>query len=178
MEIKRKRVAILTLILFMGISLLSFSEKNFAYAMRASDFTDVQANYWGFSYVDFSAGNGIINGYQSPDGTYQFLPENSVTKEESMAMLYRALSAVNKLKSGEDLSADYTDLFNENKIAEWARKFVAYGLKYEWITESELSDFTDDNGMGITAPRQQIALWTAKAIGRNLSPCIFPDLCR
>ena len=170
MEMKRKRTAILTLVLFAGISLFSFSEKNYAYAMRASDFTDVKASYWGFSYIDFAAGNGIINGYQSHDGTYHFLPENSVTKEESITMLYRALSALNKLKSNEDLSVNYTDLFDENKIADWARKYIAYGLKYEWISESELSDFTDDKGLGITAPRQQVALWTAKAMSGNLSP--------
>lgn len=154
----------------MGLGLLFFREGDGAYAMSAVDFTDVAADYWGYPYIDFSAGNGIINGYQSPNGSYRFLPENPVSREESMTMLYRALSAADKLKSTEDFSVDYAELFAENKIADWSKKFIAYGLKYELITASEIVDFTDDNGLGIPAPREQVALWTAKAMGRNLSP--------
>jgi hypothetical protein len=138
--------------------------------MSAGDFTDVAPDYWGYPYIDFSAGNGIINGYQSPDGSYQFLPENAVTKEEAMTMLYRALSASGKLKSTEDFSAEFTDLFTENRIADWAKKYVAYGLKYQLISENELTGFTDGSGFGIPAPREQVAEWTAKAMGRNISP--------
>ena len=165
-----KRAGMILLAFLMGLSLLSFQEGETAYAMSAGDFTDVAVNYWGYPYIDFSAGNAIINGYQSPNGTYRFLPENPVSREESMTMLYRALAASDKLKSTEDFSADYAELFTENKIAEWSKKFIAYGLKYELITENEVVDFTDDNGFGIPAPREQVAQWTAKAMGRNLSP--------
>lgn len=167
---RNKQKGSILLALLMGIGLFSFQEGDVSYAMSASDFTDVSVGYWGYSYIDFSAGNGIINGYPAPNGTYQFLPENSVSREESMTMLYRALSAAGKLKSTEDFSADYADLFTESKIADWSRIFVAYGLKYELITPDELVDFTDENGRGIPAPREQVALWTAKAMGRTLSP--------
>ncbi|MDD3168080.1 MAG: S-layer homology domain-containing protein [Eubacteriales bacterium] len=165
-----KRLASIMITLMIGLSLSSFSEGQTAFAMTAGDFTDVNADYWGYQYIDFSAGKGIINGYQSPDGSYQFLPEHAVSKEESMTMLYRALSAADELKSTEDFSGEYTDLFAENKIAEWAKIYVAYGLKYELLTEDELLDFTDENGLGIPAPREQVALWTAKAMARKLSP--------
>lgn len=165
-----KHLAIITLVLLTCFGLLSFREANYVYSMRAADFTDVAADYWGYQYIDFSAGNGIINGYQSPDGTYRFLPENPVSREESMAMLYRALSAAGTAKSGEDFTSEYTDVFAENKIAQWAQKYVAYGLKYQLLTNEELADFTDENGLGIPAPREQVALWTAKAMDRNLSP--------
>lgn len=165
-----RRFGTFILACLIGFGPLSFPGENSAYAMSARDFTDVAADYWGYSYIDFSAGNGIINGYQSPDGTCHFLPENAVTKEESMAMLYRALSAAGKLKSTEDFSAEYDGLFTENKIADWAKKYAAYGLKYELVSESELVDFTDDKGHGIPAPREQVAVWTAKAMGRNFSP--------
>lgn len=165
-----KRIGILVLVFLLGIGIFAIREKSPVYAMQASDFTDVVSNYWGYPYIDFSASNGIINGYQAYDGTYQFLPEKSVSKEESVTMLYRALSATGNLKSDKDYTADYAELFTKNKIAGWAQKFVAYGLKYELITEDEIGDFTDDNGRGTPAPREQIALWTAKALGRNLSP--------
>lgn len=156
--------------LLVGLGILSFQERSSAYAMSAGDFTDVGADYWGFSYIDFSAGNGIINGYPSPDGTFRFLPENFVSREESMTMLYRALAAAGKLKGAEDYSSEYADLFAEHRIADWSQKYVAYGLKYGLITKAEIADFTDEAGVGIPAPREQVALWTAKALGRNLSP--------
>lgn len=165
-----KRLGTIILTVMIGLGLTPFQGDTSAYAMSAGDFTDVPSSYWGYPYIDFSAGRGIINGYQSFDGTYQFLPENSVTREEAMTMLYRALSAADKLESTDDFSAEYTDLFTTDKVADWAKKYVAYGLKYNLISESEIADFTDDNGMGIPAPREQVAKWTAKALGRDLSP--------
>lgn len=165
-----KRLASIIMALIIGLGLFAYPEEKFSYAMTAGDFADVAASYWGYPYIDFSAEKGIINGYALPDGTYRFLPENAVTREESMAMLYRALSAADQLKSTDDFSVEYTDLFAENKIAGWAKTYIAYGLKYKLITEEELRDFTDENGRGIPAPREQVALWTAKAIERPLSP--------
>jgi hypothetical protein len=141
-----------------------------ARAMTAGDFTDVAASYWGYSYIDFSAENGVINGYPQPDGTYRFLPESAVTREEAAAMLYRVLAAAGKLKSGGDFSPEYAGLLAENRIADWAGQYVAYGLKYGLLTESELPGFTDENGRGVPAPREQIAAWTARAMERPLSP--------
>lgn len=165
-----RRFGTFILACLIGTGLLSLPGENTAFAMSAGDFTDVAADYWGYPYIDFSAGNGIINGYQSPDGSYQFLPENSVTKEEAVTMLYRALSAAGKLKSTEDFSLEYAELFTEYRIADWAKKYVAYGLKYQLISEKELAGFTDGSGLGIPAPREQVAEWTAKAMGRDLSP--------
>jgi hypothetical protein len=169
--IKRmKRAGILILILTAALALPSFPAGITSHAAGAADFTDVAPDYWGYSYIDFSAGNGIINGYPSPDGTFRFLPENRVTREEAVAMLYRALAAAGKLKSAEDYSEGYTDLFQENRIADWAKLYVAYGLKYGLLAEDELKDFTDENGLGVPAPREQVAFWTAKAMERTLSP--------
>jgi S-layer homology domain. len=145
-------------------------EQNSVYSMGAASFTDVTSNYWGYSYIDFSANHGVINGYLSPNGTYQFLPEKSVTREEAVCMLYRSLSAAGKLESQEDFSAEYADMLTANKIAPWADRYISYGLKYKIITEGELADFTDDNGYGIAAPRDQVAFWTAKAINKKLMP--------
>ena len=48
------------------------------------NFTDVPQDHWGRSYVSFSAELGIVNGYPLEDGSFQFRPDNSVSKEESM----------------------------------------------------------------------------------------------
>lgn len=164
------RAAIIILAIVVAMGLIFVPGAGFSYAVSVSDFKDVAGGYWGYSYINFAAEKGIINGYQSPDGTYRFLPENSLTREESVTMLYRTLSAAGKLKSAEDFTADYTGLFETCKIAEWARKYVAYGLKYKLVSEAELDGFTDENGTGIPAPREQVAAWTAKAMEKNVSP--------
>lgn len=172
-----KKITSLLLILALFLSLgfgsgqlLSFNEDNYVYAIGAASFKDVKSDYWGYSYIDFAAQSGIISGYPELNGTYTFLPENSVSREEAMSMLYRALSAAGKLKSQEDFSAQYKELFATHGIADWAKKFVAYGLKYGLISTDELADFTDDNGNGIQAPREQIARWTATAVDKGLAP--------
>ena len=166
-----KRAFTITLAVMVSLSLFHWQQGVLcSYSMGASDFTDVTKDYWGYSYIDFSANHDVINGYLSPDGTYQFLPEKSVTREEAMTMLYRALTAAGKLQSQDDFSTEYADLLKENKIASWASEYVAYGLKYKIITPEELAGFTDDSGLGVAAPREQVGEWTAKAIGKNLSP--------
>ena len=87
-----------------------------------------------------------------------------------MSMLYRLLSAAGKLKSEEDFTASYETVLNENKIADWAKKYVAYGLKYGIIKQSELADFTDENGAGQPAPRQQVAVFAAMAMEKPVAP--------
>ncbi len=170
MNKRKKRAGVFALAIMTSVSLYPLQPGYSAYAMGASDFTDVKDTYWGCPYIDFSAGNGIINGYPSNNGTYQFLPEKQVTREEAASMLYRVLSAAGKLKSDEDLTTDYEELFTENHIAEWARKSVSYGLQYGLITDKELADFTDEKGLGQPASREQVAVWTAKAMDRNLAP--------
>ena len=170
MEARKKRIGILTLVFFAIVIFFPFQGGNYSYAMKASDFADIKTTYWGYSYIDFSAEKGIINGYRSNDGNYRFFPENQVSKEESITMLYRTLSAVNQLKSTDDFTSEYADFFSENEIAGWAQRYVAYGLKYDILTQNEVIDFTDDKGIGIPAPREQVALWTAKAMARRHSP--------
>lgn len=169
----RKRTSWL-LILFMTMTFAAggqWLQNPYTYGMSAADFTDVKTSYWGYPYIDFSANKGIINGYLTPKGTYQFLPETQVTREEAMSMLYRALAAAGKLESQEDFSADYQQLFTAHKIAGWAQKYVAYGLKFNLVTEAELLDFTDDeSGYGKLAPREQAAVWTGKAMKKSLAP--------
>lgn len=167
---KMKWSVIMAVSILIVIGIFSVQERNPSHALGYADFADVKQDYWASPYIDFSAANDIINGYQLPDGTYRFLPENPVTKEESLTMLYRTLSAAGMLKSEEDFSAEYEKELTENQVAVWAQRFVAYGLKFDLLTEKDLTDFTDEKGAGIPAQREQVALWTAKALEKNLAP--------
>ncbi len=139
-------------------------------ATGAAAFIDLSKDHWGYAYVDFAAINGIINGYATGDGRFKFLPENPVSKEEAIVMIYRALGASGKLQSIEDFTSEYQSVMDESRIAAWARKFVAYGLKYNMVSIEELKTFTTAEGLGIPALREQAGVWTAKAIGKNLMP--------
>ena len=163
--------ALLIALLVLGtISISDFSTgQNRVYAATgASAFIDLHASHWGYSYVDFAAINGIITGYATPDGRFVFKSENPVSKEEALAMIYRALGASGKLLSIEDFSSDYQAALDEGEISSWARKFVAYGLKYNIVTLEELESFNAESGAGLSASREQTAVWTAKALGGKL----------
>ncbi len=138
-------------------------------ATGAAAFIDLPEDHWGYAFVDFAAINGIISGYAMSDGRFKFMPENSVSKEEALTMIYRALGASGKLQSIEDFSAEYQTVLDGSRIAPWARKFIAYGLKYKILSEEELKSFTTAEGTRVPATREQAAIWTAKAIGGNLT---------
>lgn len=132
-------------------------------------FTDVSASYWAKSDIDFAASKGIVNGYQQYDGTYTFAPENSVTYEEAATMLYRSLVAAGKAK---DISAidvtKYDEAIAAANISDWAKSYVVYGLAAGIIDQSELAIFVNkDTMLGNPAPRITVAIWTAKALGKQ-----------
>lgn len=139
-------------------------------AFAAPRFLDVETSYWGNSYIEFAATQGIINGYPSGDGRYYFLPENSVTREEAITMLYRALKSSGKLTSTEDFTSTYQKLLDQHRISSWSQSYVAYGLESGILEESELPDFVGAEGNGIAAPREQIAIWAARAMGELAAP--------
>lgn len=148
-------------------------------AAAAGDFTDVGENYWGREFISFAAQSGIIKGYPVNDGTFQFRPENPVTKEESMQMIYQAVknSGIRSVPE-EDLTEKYMEQLTQNSIAAWAWECAAFGLENEILDGSELQDFRNDSNMPVSATREEVARWTAKAIGRDLMPATsltYPD---
>lgn len=166
---------ILTLVLTTVVVSSFFRHENVAYGLGAADFTDVQKDYWGYSFIDFAAGKGIINGYPDQKGSYYFAPEAKVSKEEAMSMVYHALSAAGKLESQEDFSSAYEGLFQEHQIAPWARKYVSYALKYKIIGGEDLTGFTDENGHGLSAKREEVAIWAGKSLDKGLAPAYSLD---
>lgn len=152
-------------------------------------FTDVQNTHWAAADIEFAAEKGIVNGYDMGGGKYAFRPENSVSYEEAATMLYRALLAAGKVEEtqsggaeqsqetgdteeqaegqseGSQSAGPYDELLAANGIADWAKKYVAYGLEQGIIEEEELAAFINkDTGFGKAAPRITVAIWTAKAM--------------
>lgn len=146
----------------------------------ASAFTDLPNNYWAESEITFAASKGIVNGYEAGNGTYIFQPENPVSYEEAATMLYRSLDAAGQLKKSEEAINEldrteapeikYAEVLDAAHIASWAREYVAYCLENDIINESELGLFVNtETNLGNSAPRLTVAIWTAKALDKDLA---------
>ncbi|MDD4583102.1 MAG: S-layer homology domain-containing protein, partial [Eubacteriales bacterium] len=123
----------------------------------------------GRPFVDFAAEVGIINGYPMADGGLQFRPENPVSREESMQMIYKTVKNSGLGHSPDQtLSFKYEEQLISNQIAPWAWECVAYGLEYGILEKSELAGFRTDFGAPVPATRELAARWTAKALNRPL----------
>ncbi len=136
------------------------------------DFTDVDATHWANSNIDFAVEKGIVKGYfDTYSNTYTFKPESPVTYEEATAMLWRALVAAGVVtESEEDTVAaveKYASSMTSATIATWAQPYVARFMDMGIIAEADLAAFVAEGGYGNPAPREVVALWTAKALGRD-----------
>lgn len=72
---------------------------------------------------------GIAGGYQKEDGSFEFRPNNPITRQEICVMLSNAMNYINKtrdtaakLDRSESINGTFTDT---NKVAGWATKQVA-----------------------------------------------------
>jgi hypothetical protein len=87
----------------------------------SSQFTDVSAAAWYAGSVGAAVKAGIIEGFE--DGSFR--PDDSITREQMMVMMSRALSFVGKplsSKSSADVLAKFDD---EGRIGSWAKKAAA-----------------------------------------------------
>ena len=67
-----------------------------------AEFTDVDSSLWYAPYVYKAASNKIVNGFE--DGSFR--PNVSITREDAIVMIHRALSMKSKLPEGFSLFAD------------------------------------------------------------------------
>jgi hypothetical protein len=173
--LKKTCSVILSAFLFVTVFLLPVVGES-SHAASAQNFTDVPSDYWGRSYISFAAEVGIVSGYRLEDGSYQFRPDNSVSKEESMQMLYKAVtnSGIGPAFS-QDLPAKYEAQLTEAGIAPWAWECVSYGLENGILEVEELAGFRTDAGNSVPAAREEVARWTGKAINEKLMPATALD---
>ena len=136
-------------------------------AFAQTGFVDVEDANWGAAYIRTAADAGIINGYPTQEeGIFRFDPEHPVSKQESLAMIYRPLQSTGLLQDETDLSDRYAQQLTAGGIAEWARLYAAYGFRYEYVAAK---DFQDAGGAAF-APRQLVAMWAAKAMAYESAP--------
>lgn len=139
-----------------------------------TSFLDVPSDHWAKEDIAFAAEKGIVNGYhQAWTDTYTFAPESAVSYEEAATMLYRALASAGEIAGDAGQAAlieQYKDVLDQNNIADWAREYVAYLLDRGIIAGDELASFVVGEATGVPAPRMTVAVWTAKALGKDSAP--------
>ena len=113
---------------------------------KRSDFADVTSGTWYTDAVNWANANGIVTGY----GNGMFGPTDSVTREQTAAILYRYVSYKNHDVSKQSSLSGYTDA---NAVSAWALDAM------EWAVADGLISGTDTNALlpGGYATRAQTA---------------------
>ncbi|WP_217591905.1 DUF4073 domain-containing protein [Cohnella sp. GbtcB17] len=110
-------------------------------------FTDVDYDSWYGAYLDWAAGNGIIQGV----GGTRFEPDRQVTRQELAAMLYRFAQFI---KADTSVAADKTLSYSDaSAIDAWARQAALYTQQFGIITGRSDNAFAPKE----TATRAEVA---------------------
>jgi hypothetical protein len=176
-----KKATLLSSILAFFLVLLLLTPVNgpSVHAAGVDDFRDVSKDYWGRTFIGFAADAGIISGYPMDGGRLEFRPDNSVSREESMQMIYKAAvnSGTYQTFAPEPIEK-YEALLTEHSIASWAWECITFGLENQILDASELASFRNDSGAALPATREEAARWAAKSLRRSYLPATsldYPD---
>ena len=96
-------------------------------ASGSSTFTDVPANQWYTNAVAWAAANGIVDGY----GDGRFGPNDTITREQMAAILYRYAQFKGYDVSNTGNLSGYTDAA---QVSEWARTAMGWANAQGLIT--------------------------------------------
>ena len=176
-----------TILCLVCVSLLVLPAATPVFGVSASDFTDQfdpyqpdNASYWGWSYIDTAAREGIIEGYEQPGGTRIFLPRNDVTKQEAVTMIVNTISRAMLGYPAFDpssaaLSEKWAETLTAANIAEWAYPYVSYALENGFLTSEEALLFmepSDPEKTGLAfvsnpASREEVITWVGRALWKR-----------
>lgn len=109
----------------------------------ASRFHDVPADSWYAGYTGALVKEGITDGVSDNE----FAPEQWVTREELAAFFMRALKLS---EAAQSLPVDSSSFADFNDISPWARQYVSFAYKIEFLQGSQ-----DDNGKLLYRPKAE-----------------------
>ena len=108
---------------------------------QAAAFTDVKRDWYYTDAIAWAAENKIVEGY----GSGIFAPEDSVTREQVMTILYRYADLLTQAKESTADAKEYT-------FSDWAKPYVS------WAKENGILDIgTDITDLTKAANRAEIA---------------------
>lgn len=103
------------------------------------NFTDVQEKAWYYLYVASAKKEGIINGY--PDNTFK--PQNIINKQEIITICASVLNNQKGFYYPKD-EEKYLEFSDNDKIPQWARKFVALANREGIVVKRRDEKFVGD----------------------------------
>lgn len=118
-------------------------------------FNDIQ-NHWAQQSIGKMTAFSIVRGY----GDGNFHPEASVSRQEALAFLIRlmGLEDLAQLKAESEVSGSAGAW--DNPMDFWARGYYLVAVEKGMITKDEM----DSMDWTLPAQRQEVAVWTAKAL--------------
>ena len=84
---------------------------------------DISSNYWAAVYINNLVAAGIVNGYPLDDGTFEFRPENKITRAEIIKLIAAALNLPLENNFDGSLFADW------GAVEDWAKPYVGALVK-------------------------------------------------
>ena len=85
--------------------------------------SDISSDYWAASYINDLVERGIINGYPLNDDTFEFRPENEITRAEMIKLIIAAL----ELPLEENF--DGTAFADWGTVEDWAKPYIGAAVK-------------------------------------------------
>ncbi|MBQ3124779.1 MAG: S-layer homology domain-containing protein [Clostridia bacterium] len=110
-------------------------------------FVDI-TNHWAKDYITELYNAGVINGVSETE----FAPNDSISREAFLTMLIRAL--------GNELDADYGEVFDDVKPDDWYYQYVMEGYKMGIVNGTSMTEF----GTGANISRQDLCTMIARAL--------------
>lgn len=98
---------------------LSVVTPAFAQTPTTPSFTDVPSNHYAFAAVEFLKANKIIQGFQNPDGTYAFHPDEPVNRAAAIKIIVSPLVQAEIL--AQITGTGYKDV---RGVADWAIPYL------------------------------------------------------
>ena len=91
---------------------------------KANAFTDVKEGKWYTDAIDWAAENGVITGWEKPDGSGDmFAPDAPVTREQLAAMIYRFSKVSGKaVAAGQASGLAFSDAAS---VSSWAKEAMS-----------------------------------------------------
>ena len=127
----------------------------------AGVYKDVKSGFWATNEIIKCKECKVFEGY--PNGT--FGPNDDITQEQLLVVLYRSLKYKNNGFDETDYTEEHDEVLDDMGVSQWAKLQLAYALKNGYVSASEFEKYKASK----SAYRINIGLWTAKAMGYELS---------
>ncbi|HLQ72641.1 MAG TPA: S-layer homology domain-containing protein [Bacillota bacterium] len=128
-------------------------------------FEDIRSDEWFYEYAIIAAQHGIVEG----DGSANFVPNRTITREEMAVMIKRALDT-----AGVTLKPESLPFVDQHKISDWAIDDIKQLVSAD-IIKGELKNDQLYFSPKTEAPRGQAAAFIYRTL-HTIDPETYPEL--